>query len=106
MRTKSQTKGITMKTKMITLAALLTLSFSAAANEYFNTLDADNNGYIDLAEHMQGSKSWMDKADIKDEKRAQMNQNGFNKKDANKDGKITLEEFKAAKSKQKKNKNK
>ncbi|MEW6997778.1 EF-hand domain-containing protein [Colwelliaceae bacterium BS250] len=93
-----------MKTKLLTLTALITLSFSALANDYFNTLDADSNGYIDVAEHLQGSKAWMDKADIKEEKRAQMNQNGFNKKDANKDGKVTLEEFMAAKKKNKKNK--
>lgn len=93
-----------MKTKLLTLTALTLLSFSAAANQYFNKIDADNNGYIDVAEHLQASKPWMDKAAIKDEKRASMNQNGFNKKDANKDGKVTLEEFTAAKKKNKKNK--
>ncbi|WNC69131.1 EF-hand domain-containing protein [Thalassotalea nanhaiensis] len=96
-----------MKAKMFTVAALLTLSFSASANDYFNSFDVDKNGYIDINEHKQMSKGWMDKKGIKDEKlRAKYNQGGFDKKDANKDGKLTLEEFKKAQKKKKKNKNK
>ncbi len=95
-----------MKLKLITLTALLSLSSLACANQwYFNKLDVDQNGTIDVEEFKQNTKGWMDKKDIQDQaQRTKLNQNGFNKIDTNKDSKISFEEYEA--NKKKKNKNK
>jgi Ca2+-binding EF-hand superfamily protein len=97
-----------MKFKLLTLTALLSLSFLASANQhYFNKLDADNNGSINVEEFKQQSKGWMDKKGIKDEnKRAKYNENGFNKIDANKDGKVTFQEYDTFRKNKKNKKNK
>ncbi len=93
-----------MKLKLVTFTILLSLSFLACANQrHFNKLDVDKNGTIDVIEFKQQTKGWMDKKGIKDQaKRTKFNQNGFNKIDANKDKKISFEEYE----KNKKNKNK
>ena len=95
-----------MKIKLITVTALMSLSFLASANQwYFNKLDVDQNGSIDVEEFKQHSKGWMDKKGINDEsQRAKFNQSGFNKIDSNKDSKITLQEYKTFQSNKKKSK--
>ena len=97
-----------MKIKLITLTVLLSLSSLASANQwYFDKLDVDQNGSINVEEFKQHSKGWMDKKGIKDEsKRAKYNLSGFNKMDANKDSKITFVEFDTFKKNKNKNKNK
>jgi len=93
--------------KIITVAALLSLSTTTYANQwYLKKLDIDNDGSINVEEFKQHSKGWMDKKGLKDEKqRAKFNLNGFNKIDTNKDGKITFNEYEIfKKNKNKKNK--
>jgi len=97
-----------MKFKLLILTSLLSLSFLVSANQqFFNKLDVDNNDSINVEEFKQQSKGWMDKKGIKDEnKRAKYNQNGFNKIDANKDGKVTFQEYDTFRKNKKNKKNK
>ncbi|QBY04226.1 EF-hand domain-containing protein [Thalassotalea sp. HSM 43] len=92
-----------MKIKLMALIALCSVSTLSFANQtYFNKLDGDKNGGLNMAEYTAFTKGWMDKKDLSEEKRKKFNKNGFKKIDTDKDGLISFEEFKAHKNKKKK----
>ncbi len=88
-----------MKTKIITVTALLVIAFSATATveQHFKSLDSNQDGFLDFSEHTVHSNTWMDKKGMESEtKRAKINENTFKSKDADDDGKISLKEWQTA----------
>ncbi len=83
----------------MTVTALLAIAFSATATveQHFNSLDSNQDGFLDFSEHTFHSNTWMDKKGMESEtKRAKINRNTFKNKDVDADGKISLKEFQKA----------
>ncbi len=87
--------------KLITkfsLASLVVLACStsayAANQKYFDKLDANGDQTLNKAEFTAGLQKYFVKKDITDpEEQKKKATNGFSKRDANGDGKLTFEEF-------------
>ena len=83
-----------MKKKMLTLTAILATAMLQAAPLNFEKGDTDKDGALNKAEWMAAQKIANPKATEKNYA------NWFKNNDKNKDGKVTLEEFKARKAAQ------
>ncbi len=59
----------------------------------FNELDSNKNGVLDNVEFRGTTQGWMTKAGISEEKQIQQTNNKFKSFDANKNNKVSLEEF-------------
>lgn len=77
-----------------TMALGLSVNANAVSQQYFDKLDTNSDGYLDIAEFQVNLKKYFAKKNITDpaeqDKRAK---NGFKKKDVNKDGKLSIEEL-------------
>ncbi|TRX53946.1 EF-hand domain-containing protein [Thalassomonas sp. M1454] len=81
-----------------TVALGLSMSASAASKPYFDKLDADGDGYLNKAEYRVNLDRYFAKKGITDPvEKDRRTDNGFKKKDTNKDGKISFEEMNAKK---------
>jgi len=89
-------KTLVMKT--VAVMALLTFSFTVAAQKnparYFKKLDANEDGLLNSEEFKTHSDFWMDKRGWDDEeKRERVHQNTVSKRDLDDDGQVSLKEF-------------